>query len=145
MMACGMAMALVTDITQTKWFRFDSYLLFTSWQEAGKLLGTYLVFFIPFFLGALAIGMVFVRYVNQIGKIYFANLTGSGAGGLLALLLIWFFRPHQLPALLAVLPVLAGLLPAGKEKSLAPGHGRPGGGPDRLAKLAAAGFDFIAI
>src|SRR5687768_17104258 len=26
-MHTGMAMALVTDITQTKWFRFDSYLL----------------------------------------------------------------------------------------------------------------------
>lgn len=120
MVACGMAMALVTDITQTRWFRFDSYLLFTSWQEAAKLLGTYLVLFIPFFLGALAIGMVFVRHVNQIGKIYFANLTGSGAGGLLALLLIWFFRPHQLPALLAVLPVLAGLLTLPEKKKAWP-------------------------
>ena len=60
--------------------RFDSYLLFADYAHLGKLLLTYLLFFIPFFLGALAIGLVFVKNVDVIGKIYFANLLGSGAG-----------------------------------------------------------------
>jgi hypothetical protein len=120
MTATGLAMALVTGIAQTAFFRFDSYLLFTALAEVGKLLWTYLVFFLPFFLGALALGLVFVREVDQIGKLYFANLLGSGAGGLVALLLVWQFRPNQLPALLAVLPVLAALLLFPPKKPLLP-------------------------
>jgi hypothetical protein len=120
MAGSGMAMALVTGIAQTSFFRFDSYLLFTAPEEVGKLIWTYLVFFIPFFLGALALGLVFVREVEQIGRIYFADLTGSGAGGLLALLLVWYFRPNQLPALLAVLPVTAALLLLPQKKKILP-------------------------
>ena len=85
---------------------------------SGRLLFTYLLFFIPFFLGALAIGLVFVKYVEDIGKIYFANLLGSGAGGIVALLLIWLFFPKQLPALIAILPVLAGLIVVPKNKQV---------------------------
>jgi len=110
MAGTGIAMALVTDVSQMPFIRFDSYLLFVEYTHIGRLLLTYLIFFIPFFLAALAIGLVFVKYVDAIGKIYFANLLGSGAGGMVALLLIWFFFPKQLPALIAFLPVLAGLL-----------------------------------
>jgi hypothetical protein len=117
--ATGLAMAGVTGMAQTAFFRFDSYLLFTSWNEAAKLLWTYLLFFIPFYLGALALGLVFVGEVKQIGRIYFANLTGSGAGGLLALLLVWRFTPSQLPAILALLPVVAsGLVIPEKKKAM---------------------------
>jgi hypothetical protein len=110
MTGTGIAMALVTDVSQMSFIRFDSYLLFADYSHLGRLLLTYLLFFIPFFLGALAIGLVFVKYVDSIGKIYFANLAGSGAGGVVALLLIGTFFPKQLPALIAILPVLASLV-----------------------------------
>lgn len=110
MTGTGISMALVTDISQMSFIRFDSYLLFSEYSHIGRLLLTYLLFFIPFFLGALAIGLVFVQYVDTIGKIYFANLLGSGAGGIVALLLIGTFFPKELPALIAILPVLASLL-----------------------------------
>lgn len=116
MILTGMAMSVVTDVSQMAVIRFDSYLLFSEYTHIGKLFITYLSFFVPFFLGALAIGLVFVKYVDDIGKIYFANLLGSGAGGVTALLLIWFFFPNQLPALIAILPVLAGLLIIPKAK-----------------------------
>lgn len=110
MIATGLAMSLVTDGSQITFIRFDSYLLFAEYSHIGKLLLTYLLFFIPFFFGALAIGIVFVKNVHIIGKIYFSNLLGSGAGGLVALLLIGWFFPNQLPAIIATLPLLAGLL-----------------------------------
>jgi hypothetical protein len=110
MTGTGVAMALVTDVSQMSFIRFDSYLLFAEYSHLGRLLLTYLLFFIPFFLGALAIGLVFVKYVESIGKIYFANLAGSGAGGILAMLLIGTFFARQLPALIAILPVLASLV-----------------------------------
>ena len=106
---------LVTDVSQMSFIRFDSYLLFAEIAQLGRLLLTYLLFFIPFFLGALAIGLVFVKLVDEIGKMYFANLLGSGAGGMLALALSWFFFPNQLPAFIAFLPVVAGLLLYPKE------------------------------
>ncbi len=116
MILTGIAMSVVTDVSQITVVRFDSYLMFSEYTHIGKLFITYLSFFVPFFLGALAIGLVFVKYVDDIGKIYFANLLGSGAGGVTALLLIWFFFPNQLPALIAIFPVLAGLLIIPKAK-----------------------------
>lgn len=116
MTGTGIAMSLVTDVSQMSFIRFDSYLLFAEYTHIGRLLLTYLLYFIPFFLGALAIGLVFVKYVDDIGKIYFANLLGSGAGGIVALLLIWVFFPQQLPAFIAVLAVLAGLIIVPKNK-----------------------------
>lgn len=121
MIGCGLVMSLVTDISQLSFFRFDSYLLFADYSHLGKLVLTYLLFLIPFFFGALAIGLIFDRYVSAIGKIYFANLLGSGAGGLLLLALIWFLFPARLPAVIALLPVLAGIMiipPYNKNRSI---------------------------
>src|ERR1035437_7162211 len=58
MISTGIVMSLVTDVSQMPFIRFDSYLLFAEYSHIGKLLLTYLLFFIPFFLGALAIGLV---------------------------------------------------------------------------------------
>src|SRR5688572_2356267 len=108
MISCGMGMALVVDISQLPFIRFDSYLLFANYSHIGRLLLTYLLFFIPFLLGALAIGLIFDHHVAVIGKVYFANLLGSAAGGLLLLGLIWFLLPNRLPAFISLLPVIAG-------------------------------------
>lgn len=110
MIATGITMALVTGISQWSFLRFDSYLLFSDYSQITNLLLTYLLFFIPFFLGALAIGLIFIRYVSNIGKIYFANLLGSGAGGILALAIIGIFFPERLASIISVLPVLAGII-----------------------------------
>jgi len=110
MMGAGLGMALVTGIAQTPAIRFDAYLLFTDLKQAGLLLLNYLLFFIPFFLGALAIGLLFVAYAERISKLYFANLTGSGMGGILALVGVGILSPQQLTTVMAILPVLAAWL-----------------------------------
>ena len=116
MITTGITMAWVIDVSQLSFIRFDSYLLFAEYNHIGRLLITYLLFFIPFFSGALAIGLIFINYAEAIGRIYFANLVGSGAGALLALLLVWFFYARQLPAFISMLPVLAGLMMIPKRK-----------------------------
>jgi hypothetical protein len=110
MIATGLAMSVVVGWSQASFVRFDSYLLFAEYSQAGNLLLSYLLFFLPFFFGALAIGIVFVQYVDHIGKIYFADLLGSGLGGLMILLLTWLFLPQDLPALIAIVPFVAGML-----------------------------------
>ena len=110
MLATAATMVVLLDALQLPFVRFDSYLLFAEFSHLGRLLLTYFLFLLPFFLGALAIGLVFVIGPENIGKIYFANLLGSGAGGVLAIVLMGAFFPQQLPALLAFLPLVAGLL-----------------------------------
>ncbi|MFB3134095.1 MAG: spermidine synthase-like protein, partial [Rhodothermales bacterium] len=110
MMASGATMAGGVALSQTPVARFDSYLLFVEATQAWALLLTYLLFFIPFFLGALAIGLVFVQRVEHIGSYYFANLLGSGLGGLTALVLLWIVTPERLPAVTGLIAVAAGLL-----------------------------------
>src|SRR5688572_5044767 len=64
MIATALSMCLVADVAQMPFVRFDSYLLFAEYAHIGKLILTYLLFFIPFFLGALAIGLAFVKNVD---------------------------------------------------------------------------------
>ena len=104
----GLAMSLAVPLAQLSLFRFDSYLLFVEKAQVGKLLATYLLFFVPFFFGALAIGLTFIRFVNAIGKMYFANLLGSGLGGCVAILLMWVWLPQELTSVFALTAVLAG-------------------------------------
>jgi hypothetical protein len=121
MICSAIGMALVVGLSQLPIFRFDSYLLFAPSEQVShilKLLSTYLLFFLPFFFGALAIGLVFVYQTSQIGKLYFSNLIGSGAGGIIALILMWFFFPNELPAIIALLTLVAALLVINKRTSV---------------------------
>ncbi|HDZ58981.1 MAG TPA: spermidine synthase-like protein, partial [Ignavibacteriales bacterium] len=91
MILSGLLMAVVVGISQSSLIRFDSYRLFSDYTNAWRLLTTYLLFFLPFFFGALAIGLIFVKHINKIGLLYFANMLGSGIGSLAAIILMWYF------------------------------------------------------
>lgn len=106
----GLLMSVDTQTSQLRFARFDTYMFFSDYSQILNLLLTYLLFFLPFFAGALAIGMFFVKHARNIGKIYFANLVGSGIGGIAAIFLVWKFLPDELPAVVSVLPVISGLL-----------------------------------
>ncbi len=108
MVLSGASMSLMMLVSSTVFGSFDSYLLFVDRSQIITLLITYFAFFIPFFLGATAIGLVYINYVEKIGTLYFADLIGSGIGGLLMLLLFWILSPSQLPSAIGLLPVIAG-------------------------------------
>ena len=117
MTGAGLGMALATGLSQLEIFRFDLYLLFVEWPQIFKLAVSCLLYFIPFFLGALAIGLILTGWAERAGTLYFANLVGSGAGGLIGLVLLSLALPERLPALVALLPVAGGLLAsAGKHR-----------------------------
>lgn len=104
------SMGLIMLFSEQVFGGFDSYLLFLEGSHIYGLLLTYLCLFIPFFFGATAIGLVYTHYVSRIGNLYFADLFGSGMGGLLMLLLFWYFTPAVLPFVIALLPLAAALL-----------------------------------
>lgn len=106
----GAAMALMPGIAQCPPVRFDTLLLFTDIRHLFKLLAACGFYFSPFFLAALAIGMIFVDAARDIGRLYFWNLTGSAAGGAAMTGLLWIFPPPALPALAALAAVAAAML-----------------------------------
>ena len=103
-------MPIVVITASSETVRFDSLLIFQDFRYAGRLIATYFIFFLPFFTGALTIGMSFLKFAGQIGKIYFSNLVGSGVGGIVALLLMQFILPEQLPLLIAVIALVGGFV-----------------------------------
>ncbi len=106
----GITMPAVVLLSGTESLRLDIYLLFNDYWHIGRLIATYLLFFLPFFFGALAVGISFAKFAADIHKLYFYDLVGSGLGSLLILLLMWQFRPEQLPAVTGLFPIVAGML-----------------------------------
>lgn len=103
-------MPLVVLLTNSESVRFDSLLIFHDFRYAGRLIATYFIFFVPFFTGALAIGLSFLKFAGRIGRIYFSNLIGSGIGGVISLLLMQFVFPEQLPLITAVIALTGGFV-----------------------------------
>lgn len=117
MILSGLSITAAVPLCQLDVIRFDSYRIFLEWKQVASLMLSYLVLFAPFFLGATAIGMLFVSGVQKIGRMYFANLAGSGLGTIAVLSLMWLFSPSQLPSFCSLLAVLAALV-AMKKPSL---------------------------
>lgn len=118
MMLSGAAMPSMIWLCQQDFIRFDSYLLFVDRSQFCALVLTYVVMFVPFFLGALALGLIFVRHVDRIGSVYCANLLGSGAGGLAAIVVLCWLPAVQGTAIVAMIPILGGFLLITSERSV---------------------------
>lgn len=110
MIVSGLTMVLAVGLSRSGFARFDSYLLFVDRTQWMSLLINYLLYFIPFFFGALSLGIIFVKYVEGIGKFYFFNLTGSAAGALMAAGLAWYFFPGVLPVVMSLVAIISGLI-----------------------------------
>ncbi len=118
MISSGLLMTVVIRASRYNIFIFDSYTLFVDSSQFSRLLGTYFLLFLPFFTGALAIGLIFVNKVSSIGTFYFSDLLGSGVGGGLVIFLFWQFSPQQISPIIALLPILAGVLIINKKTRL---------------------------
>ena len=116
--ATGIAMELALRLNNSTHLSFDLYHLFIDRTQFWILALNLLIYFLPFFFAALVIGLIFSAWVAKIGKLYFANLLGSGAGGLLALVILSMFLPWQALSLCSISAMLSGLLMIRKEKPL---------------------------
>lgn len=110
LMATGVAMSMAVWCSQLHCIRFDSYLLFTGHSHLWRLFVTYLILFVPFVLGALAIGLSFVGLSRQIGMLYCANLVGSGAGAAIIVILMWLVFPERLVGVISLTCIITGIL-----------------------------------
>ena len=79
----GPLMLLSNAVAQS--LGFNPIELVANPEQKFKLFYLFLVYFIPFLPGALFLGLVFMRGQAVFGKVYFADLTGSGLCGLVFL------------------------------------------------------------
>ncbi len=110
MTTSGLMMMVAFHLARMEAFRFDVYLLFVNFSQFPALAANYIIFFLPFFTGALAIGILFIKFAKSIGRLYFSNMLGSGVGGLLVLVLSGFLHPLHSPPLIGLVSVAGGLL-----------------------------------
>src|SRR5687768_15291739 len=110
MILAGLAMVVSIWLLRSGLARFDSYLLFVERRQWLRLLANCLFFFIPFFFGALPLGIIFVKYVGNISHFYFSNLTGSAIGAVLAAALSWYFFPAVLPVVSSTIAILSAIV-----------------------------------
>lgn len=110
MLLSSVLMLLAYRLSQSDIVRFDTLLVFSSTEQVLRLVVFLMLFFLPFFTASLALGLVYVKYVSGIGKLYFANLTGSGIGGFLGLLILMYFMPQDALLVAAIFPVIAALV-----------------------------------
>ncbi len=90
---------------------FETFHLVTQHDQWAWLLLLYLILCIPFLLVSACITLAFFMRPAHVGRVYFVNLTGSGAGAVAVVGLLFFMSPEQLPYLLSgILLLLAGLL-----------------------------------
>jgi hypothetical protein len=110
MALAGVAMSATLYLSMSRLAGFDMMELFMGSGQWWRLGGTYAVYFVPFFLGALAIGIAFASAPGRIGQLYAWNLAGSALGGPLALALLGLITAPRAVALLAVVAYAAALL-----------------------------------
>lgn len=82
------------------------YVLYSTQQQFYTLLYNFLLF-LPFFFGAVLIGLQLTYFKKQGNLLYGANLAGSGLGALLALWIMYLYPASELPLKITVLALPA--------------------------------------
>ena len=116
MILTGISMMIVFPLSRIGVLELDVFRLFSDSSQLWVLGANYLIFFLPFFLGATSIGMIFIKHPEVIGKCYFSNLVGSGLGGIMVLFITGWLFPEQLMVITGVLSVIAGIMSSPKFK-----------------------------
>ncbi len=90
----GPMMIAANTLAQT--LDFNPIFLISDPQQPDRLLALFVLYFLPFLPGALFLGLVFLKGQRAFGKVYFANMAGSGLGGLTLLLSMYVILPDRL-------------------------------------------------
>lgn len=104
----GPAMALSHVAAQ--YVPFNPVMISVDWTQIVWIGVYYIIYAVPFFIGAVFIGVFFIGFQEYIYKIYFWNMFGSGLGGFIILGLMYVLPPERLIEPLVILTVLASLL-----------------------------------
>jgi spermidine synthase len=99
---------------------FNAEEILWDWRQSAYLLMIFLFLCVPFFAVGLAICLALLRFRQQIGKLYAADLLGAGAGCIVAVLLLSIVHPQKALFCIGILAWLAACLAVWELK---PGRG----------------------
>ena len=89
---------------------FNPIFLVSDSLQKWRLVANFALYLLPFLAGSLFLGTVFLRAQKVFGRVYFADLLGSGLCGLLTLGSLFLFRPDNLVLVPVVLAGIGGIL-----------------------------------
>lgn len=75
---------------------FNAIFLISDSTQKWRLFGNFMLYMLPFLAGAVFLGTVFLKAQKIFGRVYFADLTGAGIGGLLFLAAMFLINPENL-------------------------------------------------
>ena len=103
------SLSMVLSIPLMNLFSFDAYFIVFNPAELWKLVILYLIFLFPFLSGAFVIGLALSFKPQVTNRLYFANLIGSAAGGVSALVFLYLFRLNIIPGLIGIFCLISFL------------------------------------
>ncbi|MDR3470782.1 MAG: hypothetical protein P4M09_03695 [Devosia sp.] len=102
---------------------FNAIFIVSDPAQKWRLFTNFVLYLLPFLSGAFFLGIVFLKSRTGFGRVYFADLTGSGIAGLVILGAMYWFAPEQIIAVPLILWGLGGLLWFGARRNWAFGAG----------------------
>ena len=90
------AISLVCCFTLYQYVPFNPFMVVWHPIQLLSLLAQYLILAIPFFFGAMCIGMALLRFNTKVNQLYFFDLLGSGIGALGIILVMYLVSPVQI-------------------------------------------------
>jgi spermidine synthase len=95
------------NVSLSRLIDFNPLMIIWQHVEIVNLAFLVLALFVPFFLGAVCIGMGFVVFPDKIHRIYFSNLVGSGLGTLLVALTVLHVSPYDIIFIISLIAIAA--------------------------------------
>ena len=111
----GFTVSLPLAYKATLVFSVDFLRLFNPLSNFLYLVVNFLVLLVPFFFGGVVLALIFSNFSEQIGRLYFVDLTGAGLGSLAIVPLIPWLGPNRILLLLFLALAAAWfLVPGGR-------------------------------
>jgi len=98
---------------------FNAVFMLADPQQKWRLAANFALYLLPFVTGATFLGTAFIIDGERFGRVYFADLCGAGACGLVFMVAMYVVRPEDLMAV----PLFLGLASAGLWIAAAGGRG----------------------
>lgn len=89
---------------------FNAIFLVSDPSQKWRLFANFMLYFLPFLAAAMFLGTVFLKSKKIFGRVYFADLAGSGLCGLLFLVAMYRLPPEDLIAVPLLLWLTGSLL-----------------------------------
>jgi spermidine synthase len=110
LLAALFALSLPVCFAVAQRIPFNPLLVLWDVRQVLVLSAFYLVFFVPFFLAATAVGLLLLERAREAPRVYFFNLLGSGLGSLLLVVFLYLVRTERTVLLVYALAATAALL-----------------------------------